>query len=59
MSSNKPNTPSDEFLKMFDALLLIETSADAKELVRNADLIENLEFHETETTEDSEEQESP
>lgn len=37
---------SNEFLKMFDALLVIESASDAKELAQNPDLIENLEFHE-------------
>lgn len=38
---------SNEFLKMFDALLVIESASDAKELAQNPDLIENLEFHES------------
>ncbi len=59
MSSPKNDSPSDDFLKMFDALLLIESATDAKELVHHSELIENLEFHEAETSDDSEEQESP
>ncbi|MDZ4084031.1 MAG: hypothetical protein U1E10_13895 [Bdellovibrionales bacterium] len=43
MSSEKV---SNDFLKMFDALLVIESSADARELAQNPDLLENLEFHE-------------
>jgi hypothetical protein len=39
---------SNDFLKMFDALLLIENSSDARELAQNPDLLENLEFHEAE-----------
>lgn len=59
MSSPKSESPSDDFLKMFDALLLIESVDDAKELVRHSELIENLEFHEAETSDVSGEQESP
>jgi hypothetical protein len=39
---------SADFLKMFDALMIIETASDARELAQNPDLMENLEFHETE-----------
>lgn len=45
MSSGKV---SNDFLKMFDALLVVESSADARELAQNPDLLENLEFHEAE-----------
>lgn len=42
---------SADFLKMFDALLVIENSADARELAQNPDLLENLEFHEADSAE--------
>lgn len=45
---------SSDFLKMFDALLVVESSADARELALNPDLLENLEFHEAEETSDEE-----
>ena len=45
---------SNDFLKMFDALLVIENSSDARELAQNPDLLENLEFHETEADDQSE-----
>lgn len=45
MSSNKKERVSEDFLRMFDALLIIESAADAKELVRNSELIENIDFH--------------
>jgi hypothetical protein len=45
MSSNKKEPVSEEFLKMFDALMIVESAADAKELVQNSELIENMDFH--------------
>lgn len=59
MSSKTNKSPSDEFLEMFDALFLVESAADAKDLVQNVDLLENLEFHEAESNDESEEEESP
>jgi hypothetical protein len=59
MSSKTTKSPDDEFLKMFDALLLVESAADARDLVQNVDLVENLEFHEAESNDESEEEESP
>lgn len=59
MSSKTNKSPSDEFLEMFDALLLVESAADAKDLVQNVDLLENLEFHKAESNDESEEEESP
>ncbi len=59
MSSKTNKSPSDEFLEMFDALLLVESAADAKDLVQNVDLLENLEFHEAESNDEAEEEESP
>jgi hypothetical protein len=41
--------------KYLDALLVIETIDDAKELIANPEVIEDLEFHEAETTEVDEE----
>lgn len=38
---------SDDFLKMFDALMIIESPTDARELAKNPDLIEDLDFHES------------
>jgi hypothetical protein len=45
MSSNKKEQVSEEFLKMFDTLMIVESAADAKELVRNSELLENIDFH--------------
>lgn len=45
MSSGTPERVSDEFLKIFDILLLTESAEEARDLVHNSDLIENLEFH--------------
>lgn len=42
---SEPKIPAD-LAKYFDALLVIETVDDAKELIANPDVIENLELHE-------------
>ncbi len=47
---------SNDFLKMFDALLVIESTADARELAQNPDLIESLEFNDSEQIEDADEE---
>jgi hypothetical protein len=44
-----------DLAKYLDALLVIETVDDAKELIANPEVIEELEFHEAETTETDEE----
>ena len=44
-----------DLAKYLDALLVIETIDDAKELIANPEVIEDLEFHDAETIESDEE----
>lgn len=48
------NIPPD-LGKYLDALLVIETIDDAKELIANPEVIEDLEFHEEESIDSDEE----
>ncbi|MBN8541778.1 MAG: hypothetical protein J0L82_15410 [Deltaproteobacteria bacterium] len=50
---------SNDFLRMFDALLVIENSSDARELALNPDLLENLELHEADNDQQAAEVEDP
>lgn len=53
MSSQK--LPAD-LAKYLDALLVIETVEDAKELIANPEVIEDLEFHDTDVANSVEEE---